>query len=153
LKENGMARVFLASVIAAAFFANAYASPSAKRIETTGDPRLDGILSNFTWGSPDLMYAFPSEPIARQPKDILFEPLPDEQRAIIRSVFTHLELITYLHFVEIDQADDAQLTFARWDQPSLLGRVNASFLRPGGGGSVDRHSWSIVDFGRRLNSY
>jgi hypothetical protein len=79
LKENGMARVFLASVIAAAFFANAYASPSAKRIETTGDPRLDGILSNFTWGSPDLMYAFPSEPIARQPKDILFEPLPDEQ--------------------------------------------------------------------------
>jgi serralysin len=133
LKEFGVLRDLLAAAVISACVFSANASGAARQIETTGDPQLDGILSNVTWDANELTFAFPEDPLKLQPKDIKFKPLPDEQRAIIRSVFKNVETVTSLHFTEINRADDAQLTFARWDQPSLLGRVNALFQSPAGG--------------------
>ena len=133
MKVFGMIRVLLAAATISTCVFNAYAASAAKQIESTGDPRLDGILSNVTWSANALTFAFPAEPIELQPAGIKFEPLPDEQRIIIRAVFKQLEAITQLNFSEVEQAKEPQLTFARWDQPSLLGRVNALFQSPGGG--------------------
>ena len=107
-----MVRVWLVSI---AFFlgAQAQASDLSRPIDATGDPRLDGILSTITWRSSSFKFAFPDSPFDRQPSGVMFAPLGDEQRRIIRSVFMELEQLTLLKFAEAADANESDLTFAR----------------------------------------
>jgi serralysin len=106
-----------------------------KKIHTTGDTRLDGILSTVMWDASEFSFSFPNAPISRQPKGIVFKPLSEQQSALVRSTFWQLETLTMLHFTEEDSSNAPFLTFAGWDQPSRLGRVNGSFVSPLEGGT------------------
>jgi serralysin len=134
-----MWRFGLAAIAAGLLALDAEASGLVRQIETTGDPRLDGMLSNATWDTQAFTFAFPESEFSRQPSNIGFEPLSAEQRQLVRTAFAELESFTQLQFHEQADADDALLTFARWDQASSLGGVSA---KAKGGG--DAAAWMDV---------
>ena len=122
-----MWRLSLAAVAAIGLLTAANASENIRIIDSTGDPRLDGILSRVTWGEKELRFSFPESPIFESPQIYTeFKPLPFKQRELVRSVFREIESLTMLRFTEVSSAKDAQLTFAQWNRESRLGRVNAS---------------------------
>jgi hypothetical protein len=111
--------------------ASASAEDVSRPIEATGDPRLDGILSNITWRSSTLTFAFPDTPFSRQPADTEFKPLDEAQRHVERAVLKEIENFTLLKFEEVKDAETADLTFARWQHESRLGRVDAQVATSG----------------------
>ena len=133
-----MGRGWAVAVVAGLLTASAQASDIARSIEPTGDPRLDGILASQTWAARDFTFSFPEREFSQQPPDVGFMPLSEEQKQIVRAVFNSLEIFAQLRFLEEPNADKATLTFARWNQASSLGQVDA---KAKGGGDAE---WTDV---------
>lgn len=129
-----MRRQIVIAALVGAFAGTASADGIVRLIETTGDPRLDGILSNVTWNTKVLTFAFPDAPFGRQPPNVQFTPLSPGQRQIVRDTLEQIGTFASLHFLDTSGAAEALLTFAQWNLKSKLGRVDAE-AKGGGDGA------------------
>jgi serralysin len=119
--------------VLAILLASAAPPDLSKPIDATGDPRLDGMLSNVTWNISQFTFAFPEGRFSRQPTLTEAKPLSDGQRNLVRAALREIEQICNLTFTETTNAEAATLTFAQGEhissrrrENSILGRVNAA---------------------------
>ena len=69
-----MRHLFVVAILSDALTVNSHAASVLRKIESTGDLRLDGILSSVTWDTKVFTYAFHDAPSLRQAQEIEFAP-------------------------------------------------------------------------------
>ena len=120
-----MRHLFVVAILSDALTVNSHAASVLRKIESTGDLRLDDILSSVTWDTKVFTYAFHDAPSLRQAQEIEFAPLSAPQRELARATLRQIETFTSLHFLETSGTAEALLTYAQWNGKSRLGRADA----------------------------
>jgi serralysin len=133
-------RFFLTASAASLLVLSAQAGSLSRKIDATGDARIDGVVSNVTWASSDFTFSFPKGS----------NELRTEQQRIVRETFAEISSFANVKFDETD--GPAMLMFQRWDKASVLGRVNAeqpgkTFISP-----LD-NQWNDLNMGSYARRY
>lgn len=100
------------------------AAAPARALPASGDPRIDGLLSGWSWAAGPgeavtLTYSFPESASVYPPaysaigEPVLgFAPLSEGQRAAVRGALAQWAGVADLRFVEVGASDPATLRFA-----------------------------------------
>ncbi|WP_423069086.1 Ig-like domain-containing protein [Devosia sp. CN2-171] len=78
--------------------------PSTTSVGLTGNPDIDGLLSNSKWADPNLTFSFPTLLSQYGYSKTGFEPMNSAQQTAVRAILDMIESYTGLNFTEVTES-------------------------------------------------